>query len=387
MAEICLDHVTKIFPNGVTALCEVCLTIGEGELVVILGPSGCGKTTLLRLISGLETPTSGAIKIAGKLVNGIPPAQRNLGFVFQLPALYPQFDVRRNLLFGESLRQNPFRRAWQTIKTIRVGDRADLPAKLIETVRVLGLNDLLNRLPRELSGGQQQRVALGRAMMRDPVAYLLDEPLSSLDLHQRTELRQQLHLLQRHLHATMLYVTHDQTEAMALADRVLVISQGIVQQSGPPMEVYSKPVNRFVAGFIGSPPMMFLAGRLCRDEAGFSLTNGESSIRLSDETPRQLKACLPDIMTVGIRPEHVGLGRSGSEVQSESKLNMEVVAVESLGFGSLVTLRRGSWELTSQQYGSGPWVSRSSVEVFLNVNHLHWFDSDSGKSLNLGVAS
>jgi multiple sugar transport system ATP-binding protein len=249
------------------------------------------------------------------------------------------------------------------------------------------LNDLLNRLPSELSGGQQQRVALGRAMMRDPVAYLLDEPLSSLDLPQRTELRQQLHLLQRHLHATMLYVTHDQTEAMALADRIIVIDQGVVQQSGPPIEVYRKPSNRFVASFIGSPPMKFLTGRLCQEDASLSFTNGEVSIRLSDETSRQLRTCLPHIITVGIRPEHVGLGRIESEVHSESKLVMEVVAVEFLGHGCLVTLRRGGWELTSQQHGLGSWFPGDNVEVKLNQNQFHWFDSDSGKRLNPDAAS
>jgi multiple sugar transport system ATP-binding protein len=386
MAHIALHHVAKVFPNGITALSDVCLTIADGEMVVCLGPSGCGKTTLLRVIAGLETPTSGEITIAGKIVNGITPARRNLGFVFQRPALYPYLSVKRNLLFSLALRRNSLRPALQGT---RHAESADLHPKLDTTVSLLGLADLLERFPRELSGGQQQRVALGRAMMRDPVAYLLDEPLSSLDLPQRAELRQQLHLLQRRLHATMLYVTHDQTEAMALADRVIVIDQGVVQQTGRPEEIYRKPVNRFVASFIGSPPMRFLAGRLCQHEAGLSLTNGEASIRLSDETSEQVKTCLPDIMTVGIRPEHVGVGSIGSEVDSdnESKLRMEVAAVEFLGHGCLVTLRRGSWELISQQNGQGRWSQGDSVEVVLNRNQLHWFDSDSGNRLNPGTAS
>ena len=390
MAKIGLDRVTKRFANGITAVREVTLTVADGELVVLLGPSGCGKTTLLRLIAGLEAPTAGTIWLNGAQVNHLPPAKRNLAMVFQRPALYPHLTVYDNLAFGLRL-QNHWRR-WLVIfaPTWRKkwkDQQTDLATRIEKATNLLGLRDVLSRQPRELSGGQQQRVALGRAIVRAPDAYLLDEPLSSLDFPQRLELRQELHLLQRHLRATILYVTHDQTEAMTLADRVIVLNQGAVQQAGPPLEVYRQPINRFVAGFIGSPAMGFLTGKLIENESGeLCLTQNGATLLLPGTISQPLKSLAGIEITLGIRPEDVWIGEPGASDTATSryaKLTMQVVQVEHLGYGSLVKLRRGSWELTAQQDAQAKWTEGQPVEIFLNLNRLHWFDFNSGKRLNL----
>jgi len=394
MAEIGLDRVTKRFANGITAVREVTLTVADGELVVLLGPSGCGKTTLLRLIAGLEMPTAGTICLNGAQVNHLAPAKRNLAMVFQRPALYPYLTVYDNLAFGLRLQYQwgrwfglfapTWRKKWRDQQT-------DLATRIEKATNLLGLRDMLSRQPRELSGGQQQRVALGRAIVRAPDAYLLDEPLSSLDFPQRLELRQELHLLQRHLRATILYVTHDQTEAMTLADRVIVLNQGAVQQAGPPLEVYRQPNNRFVAGFIGSPAMGFLTGKLIENESGeLCLTQNGAELLLPGTIIQPLKSLADIEVTLGIRPEDVWIGEPGPGNTAPSryaKLTMQVVQVEHLGYGSMVKLRRGSWELTAQQGAQAKWTEGQPVEVFLKLNRLHWFDFNSGKRLNLVSAS
>ena len=390
MAEIGLDRVTKRFANGITAVRDVTLTVADGELVVLLGPSGCGKTTLLRLIAGLEVPTAGTICINGAQVNHLPPAKRNLAMVFQRPALYPYLTVYDNLAFGLRLQYQWGR--WfglfaPTWRKKRKDQQTDLATRIEKATNLLGLRDVLSRQPRELSGGQQQRVALGRAIVRDPDAYLLDEPLSSLDFPQRLELRQELHLLQRHLRATILYVTHDQTEAMTLADRVIVLNQCAVQQAGPPLEVYRQPINRFVAGFIGSPAMGFLTGKLIENESGeLCLTQNGAALLLAGTISQPLKSLADIEITLGIRPEDVRIGEPGPSNTAPSryaKLTMQVVQVEHLGNGSLVKLRRGSWELTAQQDPQANWTEGQPVEIFLNFNRLHWFDFNSGKRLDL----
>lgn len=390
MAEIALQQLTKRFPNGVTALSDVSVTIADGECVVLLGPSGCGKTTLLRLLAGLETPTSGSISIAGCTVTDTRPASRNLAFVFQRPALYPHLSVERNLLFSSNLQQSHLLRWLGFLLARNRNPRPDLKARLDQTVKLLELEDLLARWPRQLSGGQQQRVALGRTILRDPKAFLLDEPLSGLDLPQRVELRRQLHLLQRHLHATILYVTHDQTEAMALADRVVVLNQGVVQQAGPPAEVFEQPANRFVAGFVGSPAMSFLTGQLRGKCTTLRLVANGAQISLPESIGNEMRACSLNRITLGIRPENVRLGGLAENEASASerlKLAMKVASVEYLGNGCLVRLRCSGWDLTSQQPDPVPWTPGSEVVVVLDRNHLHWFDAESGNRLNLASVS
>src|SRR5438876_11721728 len=269
MAEVVLQHLAKVYPNGVHAVRDLNLTVADGELVVLLGPSGCGKTTTLRLIAGLEEPSAGTIAIGGQVVNALPPRRRNVAMVFQKSTLYPHLNVRRNIAFGLQLRQhtNPVVKLALRLFRLHLYARARQQEKQIgerveSTARLLGLEDVLDRRPSQLSGGQQQRVALGRAIARQPDVFLLDEPLSQLDGRLRAELRHELHLLQGRLRKTMIYVTHDQAEAMTLADRLVVIDRGAIQQVGRPQEVYERPCNRFVAGFLGWPAMNFIDGRL-----------------------------------------------------------------------------------------------------------------------------
>src|SRR5207244_2247336 len=258
MAEVTLQHLAKVYSNGIEAVRDLNLTIADSELVVLLGPSGCGKTTTLRLIAGLEEPTAGTISIGGQVVNGVPPRRRNVAMVFQRSTLYPHLNVRRNIAFGLRLRQhtNPLAKLALRLSRPALYAQAkhqdkEIVQRVQSTARLLGLEELLDRRPSQLSGGQQQRVALGRAIARQPEVFLLDEPLSQLDGRLRAELRHELHLLQRRIRKTMAYVTHDQAEALTLADRLVVMDRGLVQQVDRPLAVYERPINRFVAAFLG----------------------------------------------------------------------------------------------------------------------------------------
>src|SRR3954463_8928217 len=247
MAEIVLDRVTKSYPNGATAVNDLSLTIADGEFIILVGPSGCGKSTTLNMIAGLEEISSGEMRIGGERVNEKAPKDRDIAMVFQSYALYPHMTVRQNIAFPLTLAK---------VK------KAEIASKVEETARILDLTELLDRKPGQLSGGQRQRVAMGRAIVRDPKAFLMDEPLSNLDAKLRVQMRTVISRLQNRLGTTTVYVTHDQTEAMTLGDRVAVLRAGELQQVGTPKELYENPVNLFVAGFIGSPSMNFLAGEL-----------------------------------------------------------------------------------------------------------------------------
>src|SRR3954449_13594830 len=247
MARIQLEKLTKVFPRGVRAVDGVDLTIADGEFVVLVGPSGCGKSTTLRMIAGLEEVTSGTVRIGERVVNSVPPQDRDVAVVFQNYALYPHMTVFKNLAFALKLRRLP---------------RAEIERRGSEVADLLEIGHLLDRKPRELSGGQRQRVAVGRAIVRQPAAFLFDEPLSNLDAQLRVSTRTELKRLHRRLGTTTLYVTHDQEEAMTLGDRVVIMREGVIQQADPPMETYLHPANRFVAGFIGTPPMNFFDGAI-----------------------------------------------------------------------------------------------------------------------------
>jgi len=256
VADVVFEHVTKVFPGGAVAVADLSLEVGDGEFLILVGPSGCGKTTALRMVAGLERISAGQIRIGGRVVNDLPPKERDVAMVFQSYALYPHMSVERNLAFG--LRQ---RKTAKTEIERRVADVSDM----------LGLAELLQRRPGQLSGGQRQRVAMGRALVREPEAFLLDEPLSNLDAKLRVQMRAELKRLHARLGITTIYVTHDQVEAMTLGDRIAVLSDGALQQLGPPQEVYERPANVFVAGFVGSPPMNLLRAVA----AGGSITMGE----------------------------------------------------------------------------------------------------------------
>ncbi|MFI8207493.1 ABC transporter ATP-binding protein [Streptomyces sp. NPDC085937] len=285
MAEIVLEGVTKRYPDGSLAVRDVDLDIADGEFVILVGPSGCGKSTTLNMIAGLEDITEGTLRIGGRVVNDLAPKERDVAMVFQSYALYPHMSVRENMGF-------PLRLA-------KV-DKATIDGKVEEAARVLDLVDFLDRKPANLSGGQRQRVAMGRAIVRDPKAFLMDEPLSNLDAKLRVQMRTQISRLQRRLGTTTVYVTHDQTEAMTLGDRVVVMRQGLVQQVGTPAELYDMPRNLFVAGFIGSPSMNFVQASLTTD----TLHTPLGDLPLDDRMRRELeRRDAPRDVIVGLRPE------------------------------------------------------------------------------------
>ena len=294
MGAIGLSGVRKVFPDGTVAVNDVDLEIDDGEFVVFVGPSGCGKTTLLRLISGLESITSGQIRFDGQVINEVSPRERNMAMVFQNYALYPHMTVRQNIAFA--LRVRKFR-------------QSEIDERVNEAARILDLGQLLERKPKQLSGGQRQRVAMGRAIVRHPGAFLLDEPLSNLDAKLRVQLRAELRRLHARLGVTTIHVTHDQVEAMTLGDRVALFSHGSLQQYDTPQALYRRPANIFVAGFIGSPAMNFVEATLVRSGAGSTVSVGDTQLALQ-QSPAAARASAGDKVLLGIRPEHLGWRRA-----------------------------------------------------------------------------
>jgi multiple sugar transport system ATP-binding protein len=318
MAEIEFRALRKVFDGGAVAVEGLDLRIADGEFLVIVGPSGSGKTTVLRMTAGLERATSGDVLLGGEAVNDVPPTDRNVAMVFQSYALYPHMTVFENMAFG--------------LKLHRV-KKPEIRTRVLETAKMLGLDELLTRKPSQLSGGQRQRVAMGRAIVRDPLAFLMDEPLSNLDAKLRVEMRSYLATLHQQLQTTTLYVTHDQTEAMTMGDRVAVMRDGRLQQVDRPQVLYEHPANLFVAGFIGSPAMNLLRGRLVRDGSGTTVALGELKLPLSAEMiaarPRLADYAEAEVI-VGIRPEDI---EDAALVPSAngSALDVRVTLAEALG--------------------------------------------------------
>ena len=324
MARVGLEHVEKVYPGGARALIDCSLEIADGELLVLVGPSGCGKSTLLRLLAGLEEPTSGTIRIDGRDVGAASPKARNVAMVFQDYALYPHMTVRENLAF-------PLR--------MKKMERDAIALRVAKTADLLELGALLERLPRQLSGGQRQRVAMGRALVREPAAFLLDEPLSNLDAKLRSQVRAEIETLQRRTGTTMLYVTHDQVEAMTLGDRVAVLHEGRLQQVAKPRELYERPANVFVAGFIGSPPMNLFAARVAKDASGRpALAAVGALLALPDALLEVAAEHEGSTITAGVRPESIALVAP----DAPGALPASVEHVELLGHETLVHLRMGT---------------------------------------------
>ena len=303
MAEITLNHVKKIYDKSVVAVQDFCMEIQDQEFIVLVGPSGCGKSTTLRMIAGLEEISEGEISIGGKVVNRVPPKDRDIAMVFQDYALYPHMTVYDNIAYGLKLRKFP---------------RRVIDEKVREAAAILDITDLLKRKPKALSGGQRQRVAIGRAIVRSPKVFLMDEPLSNLDAKLRNQMRAEIIKLRQRIKTTFVYVTHDQTEAMTLGDRIVIMKEGFVQQIGTPRQVFHDPNNLFVAGFIGTPQMNFFHAALCREGDSYHLMLGGRRLEIAPEKQRRLLS--HDVpaqeVTAGIRPEHVllteGDGFSGT---------------------------------------------------------------------------
>ncbi|MGA9114628.1 MAG: sn-glycerol-3-phosphate ABC transporter ATP-binding protein UgpC [Candidatus Dormiibacterota bacterium] len=318
MATVELDAVSKVYPNGVEAVQSVSLEIGDGELMVLVGPSGCGKTTVLRMVAGLEEISDGEVRIGGRVVNDVSPKDRDIAMVFQNYALYPHMTVAQNIGFGLKMRRL---------------SRAEVELKVRSTAKMLGLGQWLDRKPAQLSGGQRQRVAMGRAIVREPKVFLMDEPLSNLDAKLRVQMRAEVSRIQRRLGVSMLYVTHDQTEAMTMGDRVAVLLGGVLQQCAAPQVLYERPINIFVAAFIGSPAMNMYEGGLTPDGTAVSL--GSQRLELSEEVRRTrpaLAARRGKGVVVGIRPEHISAAGPGDA----AVLQGDVELLEALGSELLV---------------------------------------------------
>ncbi|MEE6308494.1 sn-glycerol-3-phosphate ABC transporter ATP-binding protein UgpC [Plantactinospora veratri] len=391
MADIVLDKVSKSFPDGTVAVRDVDLEIADGEFVILVGPSGCGKSTTLNMIAGLEDISSGELRIDGERVNDKAPRDRDIAMVFQSYALYPNMTVRENMAF-------PLRLAKL--------DKATIEQKVNEAAKVLELTSLLDRKPANLSGGQRQRVAMGRAIVRNPKAFLMDEPLSNLDAKLRVQMRTVVSRLQKQLGTTTVYVTHDQTEAMTLGDRVVIMRGGAVQQVGPPQELYDHPANLFVAGFIGSPSMNFLHAAVEDDR----LRTAVGDVPLGDRLRRELAAeDAPRELILGIRPEHFEDAGLIDEQTRGRGLEFEapVEIVESMGSDKYVYLtvsgeRASAAELEELAAdvgadgfggGAGNLVTRLSAEspvsegsnhrIWFNLEKIHLFDPSNGRNLTL----
>jgi multiple sugar transport system ATP-binding protein len=392
MAEVVLQNLTKIYSNGVEAVRGLSLHVADGEFVVLVGPSGCGKTTTLRLIAGLEQASAGRIQIGGRLVNTLPPRKRDVAMVFQKSTLYPHLDVSRNLQVSLQLGRSigPITRlGYRLFRPARhaeiLEEKKVMEERVRTTAHMLGLDELLNRIPGKLSGGERQRVALGRAMVRRPGVFLLDEPLSHLDGRLRAGLRHELHLLQRQLRATIIYVTHDQAEAMTLADRVAVMDQGLVQQVDRPLVVYQQPANRFVASFLGWPPMNFVEGRLLSSDGRLRFVCENWCLPVPSAKAVCWQPYLGKAVTLGIRPEDIGLARQG-----EASLPAEIILVEPLGHSCLVTFRHRAWQGVAFSFGASAGGEleakrlrqESMLEVSFNLEHAYLFDRYTGLALD-----
>jgi sn-glycerol 3-phosphate transport system ATP-binding protein len=353
MAEISLRGVTKKF-GETEVIHPTDATIADGEFVVVVGPSGCGKSTLLRIIAGLETATAGDIGIAGRRVNDVEPKDRNIAMVFQNYALYPHMSVYENMSYGLRIR--------------RIAPE-EIRRRVEHAARILELAPYLQRKPRELSGGQRQRVAMGRAIVREPAAFLFDEPLSNLDAKLRVQMRLEIQKMHRELRTTSVYVTHDQVEAMTLADRMFVINAGVIEQMGAPIQVYDDPETRFVAGFIGSPAMNFLPGR--RDGDAVEVGGG-----VKVPLPQGLRASAPQSLVVGIRPEHFALAISGG-----IEFRLAVENVEALGADSLVHAVFDGTPLVARIDGHVTPTAGEVLAFSVQPQRLYFFDAASGKRL------
>jgi multiple sugar transport system ATP-binding protein len=324
MAEIAYEHVWKIYPDGTEAVHDFDLEIHDGELMVLVGPSGCGKTTALRMLAGLEEITKGEIRIGDRIVNDLTPRDRDIAMVFQSYALYPHMTVADNLAFGLKLRKLP---------------KKEVKERVQRAARILQIEEFLKRKPRALSGGQRQRVAMGRAIVREPQAYLMDEPLSNLDAKLRVQMRAEIHQLQRRLGVTTIYVTHDQVEAMTMGDRVAVMNAGHLQQVDTPQVLYDKPVNEFVAGFIGSPSINLVESELARSNGHLEVSLGEHTLAVDDQIARNRSGLVDYVgkkVILGIRPEDFEDTSVEPDAPADRRIRVTADLTEPLGSEVLV---------------------------------------------------
>ncbi|MDA3906699.1 MAG: sn-glycerol-3-phosphate ABC transporter ATP-binding protein UgpC [Bacteroidales bacterium] len=358
MAHVELKNVSKIYDGNAKAVDSVSFEIKDKEFVVLVGPSGCGKSTTLRMVAGLEEITSGELYIDDKLVNEVPPKDRDIAMVFQNYALYPHMSVFDNMAFGLKIRKY---------------SKEEIKNRVDEASSILGLNDLLQRKPKQLSGGQRQRVALGRAIVRKPKVFLFDEPLSNLDAKLRVQMRTEISKLHKKLEATMIYVTHDQTEAMTMGDRIVVMKDGLINQIDSPMDLYNNPTNKFVAGFIGSPAMNFIDGKIIMETGLFFLSSDKSvKIPLLKEHSEKLEKCINSEVTIGIRPENISLSKSEKD---DYQITTTLDVVEPMGNETIIYFNIGDNPIIARVQSPEILNINSNYGLYLNLEKLHFFEA------------
>jgi multiple sugar transport system ATP-binding protein len=362
MATLTLKNISKIYPGNLRAVSNVNAEISDGEFVILVGPSGCGKSTLLRMIAGLEEISAGELSIDGRVVNHVHAKDRDIAFVFQNYALYPHMTVAENMAFGLKMRRFA---------------KSEIDQRVTEAASILGLSEYLTRKPGALSGGQRQRVAVGRAIVRQPKLFLFDEPLSNLDAKMRVTMRAELIKLHKRLQATMVYVTHDQVEAMSMGDRLIVMKNGVVQQIGAPLEIYNQPANQFVAGFIGSPPMNFLHCEV--EKRGHNWFVVSEGLNLKMPASKNCAAAFQNgdaKAVLGIRPEDIH--EKSSEAES---VNARVEILEQLGGEVIATCSIGTNEITARLSSRTPARADEQIELVFDLERAKLFDATSGKTL------
>jgi multiple sugar transport system ATP-binding protein len=397
MAAIELERLTKVYADGTRAVDELDLDVADGEFVVFVGPSGCGKTSALRMIAGLEEITGGEVRVEGKVVNALPPKARDMAMIFQNYALYPHMNVFDNMGFGLKMRGV---------------DKAEIARRVEEAARILGLSDVLKKRPRHLSGGQRQRVAMGRAIVREPVAFLMDEPLSNLDAKLRVQMRAEIARIQRDLKVTTIYVTHDQSEAMTLGDRVCVLRNGLLQQVDRPQVLYDRPANLFVAGFIGSPAMNLVEAELTGEDGKVSVAFGPHRLPVEQDvlwSRPALKGYVGRKVALGIRPEDLEDASIAPQSPADRRLKVAVDIKEDMGSEVFLHFAVDAPQVKTEElreivggealeaaeeqthHHGSPWIARigrtslaregDPVELAVSTGRLHFFDLGTGEGI------
>lgn len=366
MAQVSLKNVSKKYSPNVYAVKDINLGVENKELLVLVGPSGCGKSTTLRIIAGLEKVTAGKVYIGDRMVNDVPPKDRNIAMVFQNYALYPHMTVYENMAFGLKLRRLP---------------KSEIDQRVREAAQILNITKYLDKRPRELSGGERQRVAVGRAIVRKPLVFLFDEPLSNLDAKLRVQMRTEINKLHTRLQTTMIYVTHDQIEAMTMGTRIVVMKDGVIQQIDGPITLYDKPKNKFVAGFIGSPPMNFMNGKVIKKDEKFYFNEGTFSVRIIDEMRGKLTPHLDKEVVFGIRPEDIYDRLFAQYAAEENVITATCEVYEPMGAEVFLHLNTGKHTFIARVGGHARPALNQDMELVLDMNKVHFFDIETEEAI------
>ncbi len=368
MASVTLEHVEKIYPGDVKAVDDVSLEIKDKEFMVLVGPSGCGKSTSLRMVAGLEEITSGTIRIGDRVVNDVAPKDRDIAMVFQNYALYPHMTVYKNMAFGLKLRKYP---------------KEEIDRRVRDAAAILGIENLLDRKPKALSGGQRQRVAVGRAIVRKPQVFLFDEPLSNLDAKLRVQMRVEISKLHARLQSTMVYVTHDQVEAMTMGDRICVMKDGVIQQVDEPISLYDNPANKFVAGFIGMPPMNFIEGTIVEEGGKLHFDEGNFRLPIPDDKAARLRdaSLTSGVATLGIRPEDIHDPSERKDATGHAEISARVEIIEPMGAELYLYLTTGKTPFVARVQPHAQAGVDDQKSLIVDLSKIHFFDPKTEKTL------